>query len=55
MNEEFSEGGQGAGAWETKGRDHWDGFGRWERNERVMGVLKVWKVGKKRGKLPSNA
>ena len=47
MNEEFSEGGQGAGARENKGWDHWEGFGRWERKGRVMGVLKWWKAGEK--------
>ena len=54
MNEEFSGGGQGAGARENKVWDHWEGFGRWERKGRVMGVLKGWKAGEK-GKLPSNA
>ena len=29
MNEEFSGGGQGEGARENKGWDHWEGFGRW--------------------------
>ena len=45
MNEEFSGGGQGAGAREIKEWDHWEGFGRWERKGRVMGVLKGWKAG----------
>ena len=27
----------------NKGWDHWEGFGRWERKGRVMGVLKGWK------------
>ena len=50
MNEEFSGGGhEGAGARENKGWDHWEGFGRWERKGRVMGVLKEWKAGEKRG------
>ena len=37
MNEEFSGGGQGAGAQENKGWDHCEGSGRWERKGRVMG------------------
>ena len=37
MNEEFSEGGQGAGPQENKGWDHCEGSGRWERKGRVMG------------------
>ena len=41
MNEEFSGDGQGAGAWENKGWDDKEGFGRWERKERVMGVLRA--------------
>ena len=49
MNEEFSGGGEGAGARENKGWDHWEGFGRWEREGRVMGVLKGWKAGEKGG------
>ena len=44
MNEEFSGGGQGAGARENKGWDHWEGFGRWEMKGRLMGVLKGWKA-----------
>ena len=40
MNKEFSGGGQGAGARENKGWDHWKGFERWERKGHVMGVLK---------------
>ena len=47
MNEEFSGGGQGAGARENKGWDHWDVFGRWERKGRVMGVQKCGKREKK--------
>ena len=48
MNEEFSGGGQGAGARENKGWNHWEGFGRWERNPgRLMGVLKGWRAGEK--------
>ena len=53
MNEEFCGGGQGAGAGENKGWDHWDGFGRWERKGRVMGVLKVWKAGEKGRNYPA--
>ena len=49
MNEEFSGGGQGAGARENKRWDQWDRFGRWERKGRVMGVLEVWKAGEKGG------
>ena len=33
----------------------WEGFVRWERKGRVMGVLKEWKAGEKKGKLPGNA
>ena len=40
MNEEFSGGGQGAGARKDRGREHWEGFWRWERKGRAMGVLK---------------
>ena len=47
MNEEFVGGGQGAGARENKGWNHWEGCGRWERKGRVMGVLKGWKAGEK--------
>ena len=43
MNEEFNGDGQGAGARENKGWDHWEGFGRLERKGHVMGVLKEWK------------
>ena len=53
MNEEFCGGGQRAGARENNGWDHWDGFGRWERKGRVMGVLKVWKAGGKGGNYPA--
>ena len=53
MIQEFCGGGQGAGAWENKEWDHWDGFGRWERKGRVMGVLKVWKAGEKGGNYPA--
>ena len=49
MSEEFSGGGQGAGARENKGQDHWEGFGRWERKGRLMGVLNGWKAGEKGG------
>ena len=50
IKEEFSEAGQGAGVRENKGWDHWEGFGRWERKGRVMGVRKCGKRGK-RGKI----
>ena len=53
MNEEFSGGGQGAGARENKGWYHWEGFGRWERKGRVMGVLKGWKAGVIGGNYPA--
>ena len=53
MNEEFSGGGQGEGARENKGWDHWEGFGRWERKGRVMGVLKEWKAGERGGNYPA--
>ena len=53
MNEEFSGGGQGAGARENKGWDHWEGSGRWERKGRVMRVLKGWKAGEKGGNYQS--
>ena len=45
MNEEFS--GRGPGTRANRGLDHWEGFGRWERKGRVMGVLKGWKAGEK--------
>ena len=54
MNKEFGGGGQGAGARENKGWDHWEGFGRWESKGRLMGVLQGGKR-KKKGELPSNA
>ena len=55
MNEEFSGGGQGTGARENKGWDHWEGFGRWERKGRVhvVGVLKGWKAGEKGENYPA--
>ena len=53
MNEEFSRRGQGAGARENKGWDHWEGFGRWERKGRMMGVLKGWKAREKGGNYPA--
>ena len=53
MNEELSGGGQGAGARKNKGWDHWEGFGRWERKGRVMGVLKGWKAEEKRKNYPT--
>ena len=37
MNEELSVGMQGAGAWENRGWQYWEGFGRWERKGWVMG------------------
>ena len=40
MNEELSGGIRGAGAWENRGWQYWEGFGRWERKGWVMGVLK---------------
>ena len=39
MNEEFSGRGPGTGAQENRGWEHWEGFGRWERKRRVMGVF----------------
>ena len=51
MNEEFSGRGRGRelgriGGWDTgRGLGHWEGFGRWEKKGRVMGVLKGWKAG----------
>ena len=54
MNEEFSGGGQGAGARENKGWDHWEGIGGWERNPgRLMGVLKGEKAGEKGKNYPA--
>ena len=53
MNDEFIEGGQGALARENKGWDHREGFRRWERKGRVMGVLKGWKAGEKGGNDPA--
>ena len=53
MNEEFSGGGQGAGAQENKGWDHCEGSGRWERKGRVMGVLKGWKAGERGENYPA--
>ena len=41
------------GARENKGWHHWEGFGRWERKGRVMGVLKGWKLGEKGGNYPA--
>ena len=40
MNEEFSGCVPGTGARESKGWQHWKGFGRWEIKGRAMGVLK---------------
>ena len=31
----------------------WEGFVRWERKGRVMGVLKEWKAGEKKGNYPA--
>ena len=45
MNEEFSGRGPGMRARENRGLEHLEGFGRWERKGRVMGVLKGWKAG----------
>ena len=50
MNEEFRGGGHGRELGRIRGWDHWDGFGRWERKGRVMGVRKCGKRGK-RGKI----
>ena len=53
MNEEFSGGGQGAGAWENKGLGP---LGRvWEMGEERAcdGSLKVWKAGEKGGNYPA--
>ena len=49
MNKEFIGGGQGAGARENKGWDHWEGFWRWEMKGCLMGVLKGWKAEEKGG------
>ena len=45
MNEEVSGRGPVTGARENRGWEHWEGFGRWERKGRVMGVLKGWNAG----------
>ena len=47
MNEEFSGGGQGAGARENKGWDHWEGFARKERA--CDGSSKMVESGRKGG------
>ena len=47
MNEEFSGRGPGTRARENRRLEHWEGFGRWERKGRVMGVLKGWNAGEK--------
>ena len=54
-NEEFIGGGQGAGARENKGWDHWEGF--WEMgDERAFdGSSKRVESVRKRGRVPSNA
>ena len=53
MNEEFSGRGQGTRAREYRGLEHWEGFGRWERKGRVIGVLKGWKAGEIGGNYPA--
>ena len=53
MSEEFSGRGQGTRARENRGLEHWEGFGRWERKGRVMGVLKGWKAGEIGGNYPA--
>ena len=53
MNEEFSGRGPETGAWENRGWEHWEGFGRWERTGRVMRVLKGWKAGEIGGNYPA--
>ena len=52
MNEEFSGRGPGTRARENRRLEHWEGFGRWERKGRVMGVLKGWNAGEKGGNYP---
>ena len=53
MNEEFSGRGPGTRARENRRLEHWEGFGRWERKGRVMGVLKGWNTGEKGGNYPA--
>ena len=53
MNEEFSGRGPGTRARENRRLEHWEGFGRWERKGRVMGVLKGWKAGEIGGNHPA--
>ena len=53
MNDKFSGRGLGIRARENRGLEHWEGFGRWERKGRVMGVLKGWKAGEKGGNYPA--
>ena len=53
MNEEFSGRGPGTRARENRRLEHWEGFGRWERKGRVMGVLKGWKEGEIGGNYPA--
>ena len=53
MNEEFSGRGPGTRARENRGLEHWEGFGRWERKGRVMGVLKGRKAGEIGGNYPA--
>ena len=53
MNEELSGGIQGAGAWENRGWQYWEGFGRWGRKVWVMGVLKGYEAGETEGNYPA--
>ena len=53
MNEELSGGIQGAGAWENRGWQYWEGFGRWGRKGWVMGVLKGYEAGETEGNYPA--
>ena len=53
MNEEFSGGIQGAGAWENREWQYREGFGRWERKGWVMGVLKGYGAGETEGNYPA--
>ena len=53
MNEEFSGGIQGVGAWENREWQYREGFGRWERKGWVMGVLKGYEAGETEGNYPA--
>ena len=53
MNEEFSGRGPGTRAWDNRWWEHWEGFGRWEGEGWVMGVLKGWKAGEIGGNYPA--